>query len=231
MAMGTYKEKFQHAAISHDPDVLDLIAQPQINLTVWKRAAAAQSYVENLDLESLGPQEPWKDDYFKVLLTHGNKVASPPKVRRRSEQALARKMADVGFPDDSVDDRKDLAARLTRFNDLFAQAAGLDAAGFSLLLFRPRGHMFWHTDGGPTRGIVTLCGDVGTLWRPEPSLPAGKPRNLTYWGNVDPAKQDYIQSIEPGDMAIFKCRAAENPLVHASPTCQKTRLVMIMGPR
>ncbi|MGZ9108942.1 MAG: DUF1826 domain-containing protein [Micavibrio sp.] len=231
MAMGTYKEMFQHAAISHDPDVLGLIAQPQINLTVWKRANAAQNYVENLDLESLGPHEPWTDGYFKLLLNHGYTAQSPTKIRRQNERALAEKMAEKGFPDDRKGGRQTLATRLTNFTDLFAQAAGLDGAGFSLLLFRPRGHMFWHTDAGPTRGIVTLRGDVGTLWRPEPSLPAGKPRNLTYWGNVDPAKQEYTQSIDPGDMAIFKCRAAENPLVHASPTCERTRLVMIMGPR
>ena len=229
MTMGTYKEKFQHAAVSHDPDVLALIGHPQINLTVWKRAASSQKYVENLDLQALGPQAAWKDDYFKVLLTHGYRGPSSAKARRQSERALEQKMTDSGFPDE--DGRKDLATRLISFTDIFAEAAGLNGAGFSLLLFRPRGNMFWHTDDGPTRGIVTLRGDAGTLWRPEPSLTPGKPRNLTYWGNVEPEKQDYIQSIDPGDLAIFKCRDAENPLVHASPTCQQTRLVMIMGPR
>jgi hypothetical protein len=89
--------------------------------------------------------------------------------------------------------------------------------------------MFWHTDDGPARGIVTLRGAEGTLWRPDETLPRGKPRHLGYWGPVNLTRTPQAQKLEPGDLAIFKCRGNENPLVHASPLCTKTRLVMIMG--
>lgn len=234
MVMGRFKVKFANAAISNDPDVLAQIATPQFNLAVWKRAAEPlrqSSYIRNLDLDALTGDEPWRDNYFKSLLSHGVGPAMSTKRRRSGLAHLDEQLAQAGFPEAKLErsvNRKVLGEKLYDFAGHFAAAMG-QRVGFTLLKFRPDPGMFWHTDDGPARAIVTLRGDEGTLWRPDQSLPAGKPRNLTYWGPVKLAHQPYAQTLAPGDMAIFKCRGNENPLVHASPLCTKTRLVMIMG--
>ena len=236
MVMGRFRAKFANAAVSHDPDVLAQIATPQFNLAVWKGAAKSlrqSSYMQGLDLDALEGGEPWQDNYFKALLTHGVGDALMPKRRRAGLAYLDEQLAEAGFPEakrDRAMNRKVFGETLYDFAGHFAAAMGR-GVGFTLLKFRPDPGMFWHTDGGPARAIVTLRGDEGTLWRPDQSLPKGKPRNLTYWGPVKLAHQPYAQTLEPGDMAIFKCRGNENPLVHASPLCTKTRLVMIMGAR
>lgn len=238
MVMGRFRAKFANAAISHDPDVLAQIAVPQFNLAVWKRAAdplRQSSYIKNLDLDSLGADAPWQDNYFQSLLTHGRGLNMSVRRRRRGLAYLDDQLAEAGFPEsppkssgDRTMNRQILGQKLYDFAGHFAAAMNRNV-GFTLLKFRPDAGMFWHTDGGAARAIVTLRGEEGTLWRPDQSLPAGKPRDLTYWGPVKLAHQPYAQKLEPGDMAIFKCRGNENALVHASPLCTKSRLVMIMG--
>ena len=236
MVMGRFRAKFANAAVSHDPDVLAQIATPQFNLAVWKGAAKSlrqTSYIQALDLNALEGEAPWQDNYFQALLSHGVGDGLTQKSRRAGLAHLDEQLAEAGFPEARLDrtmNRKAFAGALYDFAGHFAAALGR-GVGFSLVKFRPDPGMFWHTDGGPARAIVTLRGEEGTLWRPDQSLPKGKPRHLTYWGPVKRADQSYAQTLEPGDMAIFKCRDHENPLVHASPLCTKTRLVMIMGAR
>lgn len=235
----SFREKYQHAAIGRDLSVLSEIARPSINLAVWKNAGAAlkrDAYLQALDLDALGPGLAWRDDYFKILTTWKFNPAAPAKQRRWFESGLEEQMEEAGFPAQGpgplLGGRRRLANQIISFADIVAQQAAGSRVGFSLLLFRPDDNMFWHTDGGPMRGIITLRGDTGTLWRPEPTLSREYDRRAAYWGDVQPEQdKDKTQAIEPGDLAVFKCRAAENPLVHASPVCQKTRLTMVMSPR
>jgi hypothetical protein len=52
-------------------------------------------------------------------------------------------------------------------------------------------------------------------------------------GNVDARTEaGIIQQINPGDLAVFKCRSYPNPLVHATPPGEMLhgwRLMMGMG--
>jgi hypothetical protein len=239
MKPGRFRIEFGQAAIGDDADVLGQILVPQFNLAVWRGAGenlSRSAYMQSLDLDSLGQANPLRDNYFKSLFSLP--VSSSPSQRLAMIAALTANLRTADFPAEAPsginqphDDftRRDLASALYDLTTHFAASIG-KRSRVTLLIFYPDGNHFWHSDGGPARGIITLRGNKGTIWRPDSSLVGQTCSYGTYWGDVEPEKQDFIQSIEPGDMAIFKCKNHKNPLVHATPESNEPRLVAIMGP-
>lgn len=236
----SHKTVFKQAVIGDHPDILQKIHHPQVNLAVWQDAVKAPSvadYLNQLDLAALCADQEWHDDYYKIVTSAQHCRSWDHETRRAALQKIDSRLEQAGFPQAEAGKgatRHHLAAQAARVAEHFARAMRVDRAGFSLLIFRsqPQEGLFWHTDEGKERGIVTLSGDHGTLWLPEYALPKGQDRQSCYWD--EPLEQAYgtdlpVQAINPGDMAIIKCAAQEKPLVHASPSPCPPRLVMLMA--
>ena len=234
MHQGSCQTLFKQAVIGDHPGILARIHHPQINLAVWKDALktpATASYANQLDLDAICPDQEWRDDYYKNVTGMQHRRSWTQKTRAGAQAELDSRLERAGFPVAGQmpgETRKNLAAGIGRIAEFFARAVNEDHVTFSLLLFRETEAAFWHTDGGPERGIVTLSGDDGTLWLPDCILPKNHDRRAVYWDEAQ--KQTLpVQEIGPGDMAIFKCGAQDRPLVHSSPARTRPRLVMTMG--
>lgn len=235
----SHKAAFKQAVIGDHPDILQKIHHPQVNLAVWKDAVKTSSvadYLNQLDLGAMCADQEWCDGYYKVVTNEVHHRSWDHETRREVLQYIDSQLEQAGFPPAQAGKgatRHHLAAQTAQVAEHFARAMRVEQAHFTLLIFRsqPREGVFWHTDGGLERGIVTLSGDHGTLWLPEYALPRGHDRQSSYWDG--PLETAYgadlpVQVVDPGDMAIIKCADQEKPLVHASPSPCPPRLVMLM---
>jgi hypothetical protein len=224
------KKSFNQAVFSENPAVLAQINLGEINLAVLENALSPQAriYAERLNLPELCKDHACTDNYYFLL---GRAKLDPEDPQRRQAIAtLVSSLPEGGGKETLVDD-------MLKLSDEFARAASAQEIGMSLIAFRPGSRPgeggYWHTDPGVMWTNITLAGERGMLWRPDESLPADQPRAQPHWGNVDPRTEPgIIQQINPGDLAVFKCRFYPNPLVHATPPGEMLRgwrLMMGMG--
>ncbi len=211
------KKEFRQAAIGNTQRALDAIRQDAVNLAVWRDPLSPETkkYLEKLPLRKLAAQGRNQDNYCFRLY---DSVVVPDHMNKILLQTLSVLPESKG--------RESLVMDTIKLAEAFTRATGAPPEVAHLLVFKPAkdGPGFWHVDDGNNLGIITLKGDTGTLWRPDESLPADvEDRCKTYWGNVKPETEHYIQQLARYDFAIFKCNKAPNPLVHATPPRSMTR--------
>lgn len=225
-----FKHSFNQAVFGDNPAVLAQINRDEINLAVWENALSpeARAYADHLNLPDLCTDRVCTGNYYFML---GRATLDPDDQHRR--QAIESLVSSL--PED--DGKVTLVEDMLKLSDEFARAAGAEEIGVSLIAFRPGSESgqggYWHTDPGVMWTNITLAGETGMLWRSDQTLPADQPRNQPHWGRVDArVEAGIIQHLNPGDLAVFKCRFYPNPLVHATPPgdmLQGWRLMMGMG--
>ncbi len=224
------KKLFKQAVLDTSPAALAHIRKAPINLAVWEDALspASKKYLQTVDLEKIAMHYSLRDGYYY----HVNNYASSSL---QHEAAKIKKALLKHFP--RGQGKNALANDIGKLMRAFQKATGNSKVHANFLVFTPSKIGFWHTDSHtgttPHRGIMSMIGDRGTLWRSDESLPKKHKRTDLYWGSVQPEKDaTFCQEIAPLDFAIFKCNVFPNPLVHATPPTPMSmtrRLAFIVG--
>ncbi|MCI5059697.1 MAG: DUF1826 domain-containing protein [Alphaproteobacteria bacterium] len=224
---------FGQAIIADYPAALRHIQTEDINLAIWQSPLSdeTKSYLKKLQLKKLTRKNKWYGDggYWTYL---GKSTIIEPFSQNLSQKDKLRLIQQTFGNLPSTDGKEALSTDILKLTQEFAKATNCEKMSFNFLVFKARPQTsFWHTDIKSHRGIITLKGNLGTIWQPNKSLPRTKDRNKTYWGYVKP--DDTIQQMKSGDFAIFKCQDSKSPLVHATPPTFMTRgyrLALLMGP-
>lgn len=199
----------------------------EVNLVTWRphMPQNLKAALETVDLDIVASKlkKEKEHHHFWQPFVLGANFSDKRSVKRFNRQLT--NACNVFFS--NKQHAESLGRYLSKRTQQYGQAIQSPKVGVGVLVMEPCHEywLLWHGDEGKRRGIQTLIGKFGTLaWPYRP--PSDKDDPHYFWD--DP--RDDLPQISPEEFGVFKCKAADNPLIHTTVSARlesKKRLIAI----